>query len=231
MTWRRRDFIRGAGALLVSPSLGGCMDNLPQGEGGQLPWTLWGTTINMQQSAIAAAQPVVSSQLSRIAYKRPTSWAFWFGAEIIDGEPSTIGGSLQVTVDIDIITGVGRSMFDTKQAISGLPAGGTPTQVSFAQFFWRVPATVEPTRTRKKWTTHGRTPLLNDDDPLSAQIVENIVAQDIQCQAKLSVQGAALGSAKVAVTALFAPIVHVRPDWYVMQNEAKMFRGGETDGK
>jgi hypothetical protein len=175
----------------------------------------------MEQGAIAAAQPVVSSQVAKIAYGRPETWAFFIGAEIIDGVPSGGGGDLLVKVDVDVMPGIGRTFFDTQQAIStGIV--GTPVEVSLVQFFWRIPPATQPTLARKKWTQVGRTPLLDDDVATSAEKVEYITAESLQVQSKLSVLGAAGGSAKVAVTALFAPLSHVRPEWFL-----KKFQGEE----
>jgi hypothetical protein len=167
--------------------------------------------VELEQAAIAAAQPAISVQAAKIEYRRPDSWGFWFGAKIISGVPSNVGGDLIVVVDVDVIPGVGRTSFSTQQEPAVLPGSGI---VSFCQFRWRIPATVNPARTRMKWSTLGRTPLLDDDDPDSGSTVDRIVAQDLQCQAKLQVQGASLGSARVSVTTLFAPICHMRPGWW-----------------
>jgi len=220
MKWRRRTFFQGVGASFLAACDGGNVEPFS----GLTPWHLWGGTVQMEQAAIAAAQPVVSSQLAKIHYGRPETWAFFFGAKIIDGTPPTGAGDLLVKVDVDVMIGVGRTFFDTQQPITSIV--GTPAEVSLVQFFWRIPPSTVPTLGRAKWTQVGRTPLLNDDVATSAEKVEYITAQDIQVQAKLSVLGAALGSAKVAVTALFAPLSHVRPDWF-----KKQFDGQELGGK
>lgn len=187
------------------------------------PWHLWGTTINVELSADGAPS-IAGQQLARISYKRPETWSFFLAAELlsVSGAPAA---DCRFQVSIDILPGVGRATFDTK---NGAPLFTPPQDLTFCLFNFKLPAGSLPVGNivTKRWTTSVRSPLLDDDDPTSRMPIDRIVADNLQVQASItqSTGGPNIG-ALFALTAFFAPVVHVRPDWVHGQ-----FNGGEIGG-
>jgi hypothetical protein len=187
------------------------------------PWHLWGTTISVTMEANGAPS-VAGQQLARIAYKRPETWSFFFGAELVSvsGAPAA---DCTFTVSFDILNGVGRSTFGTK---NGAPLFTPPQDLTFCEMAFKIPAGSLPVGNivTKRWTSAVRSPLLDDNDPTSRFLIDRIVAQNLQVEAKIvqSTGGANIG-ALFSLTAFFAPYVHTRPDWQLHQ-----FAGDETGG-
>ena len=179
------------------------------------PWHMWGNEVGVE----VRGQSATTTQLARVNYKRPESWSFFLGAELRSFEPSP--ADQNVGVGINLITGVGRAAFDTKVR---LPAE------SFAFFNWNIPggATLADIATPKRYVTRVLGPAADDDDPTTRQVIDRIVAKDINVEA---IAGSASGIYSLRIFAFFAPFVHVRPDWFIEQGaDVVKFRGNETQG-
>lgn len=208
------------------------------------PWFMWGTSRRLTIDSTGRDPDVaasVSVQLARVAYKRPETWSFWFGARLIGSQPYV--GPAFVSVLFDIAIGVGRSNFVTgpEPVPNVFPLPSPFDKVPFCKFVFSVPATQTGSEQPFKWTTQVPTPRLDDRSPEgdnSFQVIDRIPAQDIQCNATLLVLPITVPSAQlyeVEAHAYFAPRTHIRPDWLYPGSPSQghpnvKFRGGETGG-
>lgn len=176
------------------------------------PWHMWGTSSKIQCGNAVNT----SAQLAKINYKRPETWSFWFGVQLLNAEAAA-PGVIEVLVSFDLIIGVGRSMFDTQP-----PNQEVAVASSFAPF--RIAATVPfvPSFNYRKWTTSGRGTPTDDLTATTVPRIDWLAAQDIQCYARA--RTFPTGTAVVLCTAFFAPRSHVRPDWF---KDHEQFNGGE----
>lgn len=197
------------------------------------PWHMWGNsqTIRVNASTTDTTAAVGSGQLVKISYKRPETWHFLLVARIVDAPRVVLSNELEVTVDFDVITGIGRS----QQKLQ-----------NFDRFNWGWIQGQSPPSDKVLWTTQVRTPALRMVfDPDSGEYVDvadsirpsvEIVGQDLQvmCRVGLFMRGINEGDqsfADIEVSAFFAPKTHVRPDWFVNGPPELMFPGAETQGK
>lgn len=191
---------------------------------GPPPWHLWGQTKTVE--LLATGAPALSGiQLARIDYKRPETWRFFFGVNFL-GVDAAPAADVEFEVSFDVLPGVGLTNFDTKNAtVLATPPG----QLCFAYFQFHLPAGSHPVGNivTRRWTTSTRSPVCDDSDNTSRFPIDHVVAQNLQCQASVvqSTGGPNVG-AKFELTALFAPNVHLRPDWFEHQ-----YSGGELGGK
>ncbi len=172
--------------------------------------------------SVAANAMSSSSQIARISYKRPETWRWLFGVILMGG--NTIGQSnstLQVLLNVQ--TGVGRTVFTM--------------ELGRFVFNWAgdVPVFQDPliSMAGKKWSNNVNGPLV--DDTLAAtppqNVVNTFVGEDVQvsCSSLFTSQAGGGGTAgktvSFAVTALFAPEVHLRPEWH-----QGLFPGDEARG-
>lgn len=191
---------------------------------GPPPWHLWGQTKTVDLLATGAPQ-IQGIQLARIDYHRPESWNFFFGVNFLGVDVPPLA-DVEFEVSFDVIPGVGLTNFNTK---NDAPLFTPPSQLCFAYFQFHLPAGSLPVGNivTKRWTTTSRSPQLDDSDNTSRLPVNYLVAQNLQCQASvLQSTGGPNISAKFELTAMFAPRVHVRPDWWNGD-----FSGGELGGK
>lgn len=183
---------------------------------------MWGASVRMSATS-TATRNTVSQQVARVSYHRPESWRFWMGARLLNGD--TDPGEIVVIVKLNLIIGVGRSVFRTSQA----PDVST-TALGFAFFRFSIPGGTIPGNqaNNTKYTTTVTTPPLNDSvvggDPEKISIFP---AQDIQVEALMSVTAAGSPTVEAEATAYFAPNVHIRPEWY---SDGEQFRGMEVGG-
>lgn len=195
------------------------------------PWHMWGSEGTIEcVSGVVAATPSrpVNAQLARVNYRRPETWGFIFSAEVVAAPASTVA-DFYIQVNFNVMAGVGRSVW-----VSGGPRtldyDTLGPEAAFAKFQWY---SASGARTwRKKWTSIAVSPVLVES-ATPAEVVNGrdtsfIVADSIQCEA--SVAAISTGAdgplpVKVSVGAYFAPLNHVRPDWF-----CKNFTG-ETGGK
>jgi hypothetical protein len=186
------------------------------------PWHMWGNSVRLLGQG--AGHPVnFTNQVARINYRRPENWRFFLGARLTGGD--VVGGPvpLACTISFALILGVGRSVFLTKDR-TGLPI--------FMTFTFLVPIGSQPglTVNNVKYVTTVDTPPIDDNVVGSTRTIDHFVAQDVQCQATLTiVTGSPTETVIGEATAFFAPNVHVRPDWF-MDQESRRFGGSEPGG-
>ena len=197
------------------------------------PWHMWGNTTSLTATAAAGAAGARVNgrdQLLRTNYKRPDTWSFFASAELITGVVSDV--DIDLIVAIDIMAGVGRTVFDTGEPYTG----ALPLHVPFVFFRWHVVAGTQPGAGHtKKWTTRTTTPLLDDTVATSAQTCESFPAEDVQAyaQARLLLVGgvsAVNNSMTASVSLWIAPRSHIRPDWFADVPDQAAFLGSETKG-
>lgn len=177
------------------------------------PWSMWGQAeIVPLSGAVSRASP----QLAKVSFKRPETWSFLLYAQILGG---TSPGN--IVVDFDLQLGL------------GLVTLQLPTFLHM-QFSGPIAATNPIT----KWVQSVNAPAPNDAVAAVTPLIDKITAQDIQCSARLSSPDPAAAGIFVRVGAFFAPLSHVRPDWYrttlddphhKATDEAK-FQGAEIGG-
>ena len=173
---------------------------------------------------INPAQPIVpaTSQLAKVNYGRPDTWRFLFGVTVNECPEADPGEPVLIRVDFDVIVGLGRSMLQ-------MPTPTFPPPVGFCQFL--ISYGPAPINGQTRWTTVTRAPQLDDIAVAGFRPeLDQIVAQDIQCSARVlavateetTPVGAPL---HVTLHSYFAPNTHIRPEWF----EAN-FRGNEQGG-
>jgi len=216
---RRRDFLATSALIGVLPACGGEAEVMEIA-----PWHMWGTSELVKTTfATGGTNAQSTQQIARINYGRPESWAFFIAAEIVEG--SQPADTITLTLDLDIIIGVGRSSFDTK-ALSGRQA--------FVRFVWQLTFGQTINVLDKKWVTEVQTPPTDDTDPTSTKSISIFPAQDIQVQSRFKVESVGPQPAlsySCNVSAFFSPLSHVRPEWFADKPDDQRFRGAEDNGK
>ncbi len=190
------------------------------------PWHLWGgaQVVALEQVA-AGGLPVQTVELGKVSYKRPETFGFFLGARLLGGDTVPGPGPDEVIfVRFHLYLGVGRTMFRDKD----------PGNEGFCRMLWSVPPLVTPGNgniNNAKYTTRVRSPWLEDTDHTTYELIDHVCAETINCEAECGFFAAAVGQkVQVEITALFAPWVHVRPDWFSDNEWEPQFRGGETGG-
>jgi hypothetical protein len=191
----------------------------------QPPWSLWGNSQTIDLPPVAPVNFVtpLPNTLVRVQYGRPETWRFLFHVQNqTQGLANTLPGeTAQIEVSFDVIVGVGRSAvtipdFKTFAFIYG--NGG------FLFAGWTAFAT----------STFGVNQIGGTPDP--PPLIDLIPGQDITIVAKAahlsdSVVPGASPTAKVAISAMLTPNVHVRPDWHLDSGLQNQFQGGEIGGR
>lgn len=223
-------------------------------QGGMAPWHMWGNTqvltcpIIAQQVGPLRLNP---NQLIKVNYKRPESWHWFFACRMLEGPDSTVGVT-RLHVFWDLTIGIGRSMFQTGDANDGF-SSARPTFDRY-QFDWGPPGGTNFPRNARIWTTQTYAPLRRFDnigtfstqvnannlvapEPL-IQSIDQVVAQDIQLEVRCIAENPTPGALTpgqtltIEVTAMFAPKVHVRPDWLQLDVPPQaQFAGEEIRGR
>lgn len=211
----------------------------------QPPWHMWGTSdvLRIDSTGRDPDFPAFATvQLSRVSYRRPDTFCFWFGARLRGQQPYVSAAFVAVLFDVYI--GLGRSNFQTGP--EPVPVGVLPVpsfgKNAFCKFVFDVPlgqiGDVQPF----KWTTTVPSPRLDDRTPEGDNTVlpmSQLVAQDIQCSATLVVLPLLIPTPQVyelEAHAYFAPRSHMRPDWFQKNPPPRgphaglLFRGKETGG-
>ena len=191
-----------------------------------VPWHMWGTSVLLRPTRGAGG--VDSHQIARVNYKRPETWSFFIAARLIDGpvNPDPVD-EVVVTVNVNLILGIGRSNYDTAQR--------TALEWGFARFRFYVAAGQRPGDNfqNHKYTTTVLSPLTDDGDDTSHIAMDHICAQDLQAIGQAIIGPAPAGYAGTIVTevsAYFSPWVHMRPDWFRDQDESACYLGSEVGG-
>lgn len=189
------------------------------------PWHMWGATVQLSAAAVGLTdRNIRSPQVARVNYHRPDTWRFWLGARLTGGNQNLSGITLVASIVIDLIVGVGRSSMDTTEDGNAVGA----TRIGFAQFNFAVPNTIIPGQqaNNNKYVTSVLSVPMDDLVATSTQLIDHVVAQDIQATARMTYPGEATGQA----TCYLAPNVHLRPDWSHVTQPAAQFQGGEVGG-
>ena len=198
------------------------------------PWHMWGSTVRVSLPLVAPASARTvgradNVQVARVTYKRPETWSFLFGARIVDGAATDVNRI--VITYMNLVLGVGRSVFSTKSTPPGSPGTGIP----FVQFRWNIGIGENPVNkaNNARWTTSVTSPPL-DDTAADTHIIQWFPSENIQCEAygQVGVDGASAldNSVAVEVSAYFAPRTHVRPDWLSDSPKIPQYGGHETGG-
>jgi hypothetical protein len=161
-----------------------------------------------------------------------------FSSRLISGPGGTGVGAdtVQLTVDFELTTGIGRSMITTTPTL--ISASSTLTSPAFERHTFTWAAQFPPNA--HIWTTQALAPnrtfvVNNPPSTEPRSIIEQIVAQDIQLvcrvQAGSNPGDVSLGGRVVVeVSAQFSPVVHVRPDWFHRVPDEMRFAGDEVGG-
>lgn len=212
---------------------------------GEPPWHMWGTHVSLTSNASVDPDDVakpVTQQVARIDYRRPETWSFFIGAGLTGGNVNATGVDLNVELHVDLIIGVGRSVFLTDQRAQGT-ATVQANQVAFAQFDWVVPNGVIPGQQLTsgnlqnwKYTTEVQSPALSDAlqgaGIDSRRLISWLPAANIQAQFRMiKLAGGPGQTVTLECHCYFAPRTHVRPDWFSKNPRIPQFAGDETRGK
>lgn len=190
---------------------------------GTPPWHLWGTSELVSPPPIVppfpgtVASQAFSKQLARVDYGRPDSFKWFFSAQIVRADDAVLAGETgQISIFWEVTIGSGRSSVVIpldNYVLQWGPIASFPTAMIFSQ-------TAEgPLRTPGSTETN---------------VIDTLVADGLQCQARViyitNITGAQ--PAQVQLSAHFAPIAHVRPDWYQVDADPTVqFPGGEIGGR
>ena len=186
------------------------------------PWHMWGGVQNVSLPAVANA-PFPSIQLANVNYLRPETWTFFLAAQLMQ-IGSVPANDIDFYVNFHIITGLGRTAFDT--SFADARAAVAIQSVPFARMRMKLLAgqTVIDIQA-KRWTTQTLAPALDDSAPTNRLPLDSFPAQDIRCLASIFQDTPTPITAQFALTALFAPRTHNRPEWF---RSPPQFRGNEA---
>lgn len=169
------------------------------------PWKMWGNSQTLTLTGgIGSGRH--QNQLAQVDYHRPESWHFFFAARLVDS--TALAGAL-VNINFDLHFGVGRSQLQLDPFARfninwvAAPPIGAVVFANTVPGIRNVPAVVGDV----------------------TNMIEQIPAQQINCICNTAITAGAGEIAIVEVHAYFAPITHVRPDWF-----HRDFSGGELEG-
>lgn len=199
-------------------------------EQGIPPWHMWGTSEIFEFESNGFVAGSVAGQLTRINYHRPESWTFLLGGRLLSGPVSGVPATF-VTVNFQIIAGVGRSRFNSRYVPT---QGATANQpVGFLRLQWNVAAGETPGAqpNNLKFATQARTPILDDSvGDASRTIIDRIPASDIQVNADVRGLSQAGAPVRIELFSFWAPRTHIRPDWFADPRQTEQFPGGQLGG-
>lgn len=204
---------------------------------GQPPWHMWGNSQRIEMflpSTSGNSSEVQRGQLTRVAYGRPETWHWLFTARLLEADDADPDEPLQLAIIWELTVGIGRSMqqnlgFDGWNILWGTPS--TPTdQAPVGRLLWAT-QTFQPTLNRTIFSA--------DPDTEPPNVIDEIVAQDIQLNVRAALVSPVTPRtnnkrAVLEVGAQWAPKSHIRPDWYQQDQgtppEAQ-FPGQEIGGR
>lgn len=187
------------------------------------PWHLWGQQEHVVVAVTgddSSATFAKSPQLARVTYRRPETWHWLFGVQVIKSEDASLELT-ELDVEFDLFVGLGRTLVEL---------------IAFERFHIEWDGLAPNTQL---YSTQVIAPSrrITIDPPLvpdPANLIDQIVAENINCSARLRLkQNPPIEPpqrATVIVSAMFAPKNHVRPDWF-LPNVKAAFPGAETGGK
>lgn len=165
------------------------------------PWHMWGNQLQVDLVATGAPFDISSPQLVNINYGRPDTWNFTLWQQIV--ACSNPGGVGVVQARFNLTVGIGRTKFTIEDFVTfidaTLPIVGSTAYTTTALDFQATP-----------------------------RLVTEIGAQDIILNCNTIITGGAAPGTTVSmiVGAMFTPVTHVRPDWFVDE-----FADGELGAK
>jgi len=174
-------------------------------DGGRVlaPWHMWGSTVEKDILTTGPTGIVVTSQqIARIDYGRPETWAFLLAAQV---NAYSLASLFSVLFNFKLVVGIGRSTYQInvpQVEIINVGAGNG----------WFCTSFVAPKR-------------LQSAPELTDTYVDKFPAQSIQCSCTLQLNAVNASTAQVSVTGQFAPINHMRPEWFLNK-----FPGNEQQG-
>jgi hypothetical protein len=173
---------------------------------------MWGGSETINLVAQGPGQLLTRGvQLTQVRYGRPTTWRYFFAANLLGG---LSGSPAPVLVDFNLTMGVGRS---------------TVVIPSFEHYRFNAgPGALAPA---SKYSASTNGPVR--DDSLVAPFPQNSIVQlpleTVQIQAVVSMQGTSVGdNVQIEVHSYFAPEVHIRPEWF---KDSAEFSGDEDKGR
>lgn len=189
------------------------------------PWHLWGNTeqVTITTGAFGTAS-IQTKQLNKVGYKRPESWHWFFGAKLVAGPTPSSPQEAGIRVHIDVTIGMGRSVyiipdFEVFQWVWSDPGGGTLPDPPLGVLLYSTEA-IGPNRSFN-----------NDAAPTPiANRINQLVAQDIQVQARIEAIGNFPATYVVDVSGFWSPKTHIRPDWLQVGTVPEAMFGGEEVG-
>lgn len=207
------------------------------------PWHLWGNSAQavVPPSSLFVSDPsrtFVSSTIVKVAYGRPETWRFQYGAELVSGPTVGIGITAETNIDFTLITGVGRAVMrrrlDLGRDIFNYRWGGgiTPESPPVGLSTW-INAMPSGMRTEDIVTDIAtNTEVQRIDRGIATDhFVAETITVEATCNFIVSLPlplPATLGPLVLNLNFQLSPITHVRPDWYEIE---PVFAGGETEGR
>lgn len=183
--------------------------DMPSNREGRAPWMLWGqSTAFPVLGGIPGAIPRNVAQLAQVRYGRPDSWRFLLRAKVVQVNGSA--GAANFILNWNLTLGLGR---------------GVITIPAFCTMTWTPAEFV--TNGSDKYATSSEIISTRAPDGTGPFLFNEFPAESIQLDVDASFDAAntvALGS-NLEISAFFAPVTHIRPEWQVHQ-----FSGGEHKG-
>ncbi len=174
------------------------------------PWLMWGGAESITLTANAPGIMLTRHvQLTQVRYGRPTTWRYFFAANLLGGHTTS---PAPVLVDFNLSMGVGRS---------------TVVVPSFEHY--RFNPGIGDIVAASKYSASVNGPVR--DDSLVAPFPQNAIVQvpleTVQIEAVVTYQATTVGdNVSIEVHSYFAPEVHVRPEWFKGE-----FPGDEDGGR
>lgn len=170
------------------------------------PWHMWGSSELVDViGGPPGAIPTGKQQLAQINYGRPDSWRFLLQMQITD-----VSGS------------IGAANFDLEWILT-VGLGRTIIKMDPFSTFTVIPADF----TVGKTITVGSVELPSENAArVEANVINEFPAESIQIDTRFSFDQANTARAHVRLTALFAPVTHIRPEWHLHE-----FPGKENTGR
>jgi hypothetical protein len=163
--------------------------------------------------------------------------------------PDAVGFRTNVSVDFELIVGIGRSNVNINRKFQTSTGPQDPGSRPFEHFEFQYGTTgkfpgsillystqvLAPNRTYTTDLAENQTGNAVPPDE-SASVISQIVGQDLQLQvsanARSGVGSPAIGGEIVIeVSGMFAPKNHIRPDWFMNAPDEAVFAGSEVAGK
>jgi hypothetical protein len=200
---------------------------------------MWGNTQVISGSDVLNVNTAgITTQLVKASYLRPETWKWVFAARLLEASQAQAGEQHIITVDFNLTIGIGRAaitMNSFEQYIWRWGLAGNTDQAPIGFDKWstqtlgRVRLDTSETGGADPWQTNPAATATQYNGGIGTRSVSNvidrIVAQDINLQAVVTFATSGSLEGKVEVSAQFAPTTHVRPEWFLDR-----FPGGEHGG-